>query len=315
MDERERTDKRWRPYAAYGAALVLVLVLEQPLVLLIWLTVVAYRLSRPLVRTEYRRLGLVLVFTGITLGLGGFTPLYVVMVPVLTVLLLKFATVPLGKLISRRGYSIRWKFEVSIALVAVLFLFTSLVTFGAMNFMHAGLHDIQLVGTGEPQVMFDAVVDLESTQHGFLFTLTPLMSLLGVLVAASLGSALAWSVLTPVRAMGDAMRRLGETDFSQQVVVENRDELGELADHLNLASAQLARFYESTQAELRGAQLIQSTLLPQEMPSIPGWEVAAHYQPARAVGGDFYDFIDLPGERIAVVVADVSDKGVLHTIT
>ena len=57
MDERKRADsKRWRPYAPYGAALVLVLVMQQPLLLLIWLAAVAYRLTRPWVRTEHRRL-------------------------------------------------------------------------------------------------------------------------------------------------------------------------------------------------------------------------------------------------------------------
>ena len=308
--ERSDLDKKLWPFVAFTVALVVVVVLQQPLPLLIWLAALAYRVSRSWVRTEHRRLALVLGFTGMTLAVGGFTPFYVVMVPVLTVLLLKFATVPLGRLISRRGYSIRWKFEIGIALVAVLFLFSSLVTFGAMDFMHDELHDIQLIRTDEPRAMVDAVGELEDTQHSFLFRITPLMSLLGVPVAASLGSAMAWSVLTPVRGMGDAMRRLGDADFSQPVVVDNRDEMGELADHINRASTQLARFYESTQAELRGAKLIQTTLLPREMPVISGWDVRAHYQPARAVGGDFYDFIDLPEGRMGLVVADVSDKGV-----
>ena len=46
------------------------------------------------------------------------------------------------------------------------------------------------------------------------------------------------------------------------------------------------------------------------MPKLPGWQRAAHYQPARAVGGDFYDFINLPDGRLGVVVGDVADKGV-----
>ena len=168
---------------------MLVILMERGL--LIWLVALAYRVSRPWVRTEYRRLALVFGFTGLTLLLGGFAPFYAVLFPVLMVLLLKFATVPLGKLIARRGYSIRWKFEVSIALGAVLFLFSSLVTFGAMDFMHAGLHDIQIIGTLQPAAMLNAADELNNTQHSFLFSMTPFMSLLGVLVAASLGSAMA----------------------------------------------------------------------------------------------------------------------------
>jgi serine phosphatase RsbU (regulator of sigma subunit)/anti-sigma regulatory factor (Ser/Thr protein kinase) len=62
--------------------------------------------------------------------------------------------------------------------------------------------------------------------------------------------------------------------------------------------------------ELRVAQLIQQQFLPRELPSLPEWQVAAYYGPARVVGGDFYDFIDLGEGRIGVAVGDVTDKGV-----
>ncbi len=67
---------------------------------------------------------------------------------------------------------------------------------------------------------------------------------------------------------------------------------------------------ERIQQELRVARLIQQTLLPQELPQVAGWQVDAYYQPARAVGGDFYDFIYFEDGRIAFIVADVTDKGV-----
>jgi serine phosphatase RsbU (regulator of sigma subunit)/anti-sigma regulatory factor (Ser/Thr protein kinase) len=62
--------------------------------------------------------------------------------------------------------------------------------------------------------------------------------------------------------------------------------------------------------ELRVAQLIQRTLLPRELPAIPGWRIARHYQPAREVGGDFYDFLPLADGRLGLVIGDVTDKGV-----
>lgn len=67
---------------------------------------------------------------------------------------------------------------------------------------------------------------------------------------------------------------------------------------------------ERIEHELRVARLIQQTLLPKELPQLQGWQIAAYYQPARAVGGDFYDFINLPGGRLGLVVGDVTDKGV-----
>jgi serine phosphatase RsbU (regulator of sigma subunit) len=71
-----------------------------------------------------------------------------------------------------------------------------------------------------------------------------------------------------------------------------------------------ARDRERLDQELKVAQLIQQQFLPKEVPNLPGWHLAAFYQPARTVGGDFYDFIPLPDGRIMLVVGDVTDKGV-----
>src|SRR3954468_17849388 len=67
---------------------------------------------------------------------------------------------------------------------------------------------------------------------------------------------------------------------------------------------------ERYEQELKVAQLIQQQFLPRDLPDLPEWQVAAYYGPARVVGGDFYDFIDLGEGRIGVVVGDVTDKGV-----
>ena len=61
---------------------------------------------------------------------------------------------------------------------------------------------------------------------------------------------------------------------------------------------------------MRVATLIQQQFLPRELPNLPQWQIAAYYGPARAVGGDFYDFIEMPGGRIGIAVGDVTDKGV-----
>lgn len=62
--------------------------------------------------------------------------------------------------------------------------------------------------------------------------------------------------------------------------------------------------------ELKVARLIQQTLLPQALPKIEGYQLTAYYQPAREVGGDFYDFIYFEDGKIGLIVADVTDKGV-----
>src|SRR5512132_2964769 len=67
---------------------------------------------------------------------------------------------------------------------------------------------------------------------------------------------------------------------------------------------------ERMEQELQVAQLIQRQFLPRELPELSGWQVATYYQPAKAVGGDFYDFIELPGGLIGLVCGDVTGKGV-----
>jgi serine phosphatase RsbU (regulator of sigma subunit) len=73
---------------------------------------------------------------------------------------------------------------------------------------------------------------------------------------------------------------------------------------------QEAQERERIEQELRIARLIQQTLLPKTLPQLRSYDVAAYYQPAREVGGDFYDFMELDDGRLGVVVGDVTDKGV-----
>jgi sigma-B regulation protein RsbU (phosphoserine phosphatase) len=61
--------------------------------------------------------------------------------------------------------------------------------------------------------------------------------------------------------------------------------------------------------ELQVARELQAGLLPDNPPSISGWEVAARWLPAREVSGDYYDFLPLAGGSVALVIADVCDKG------
>lgn len=71
-----------------------------------------------------------------------------------------------------------------------------------------------------------------------------------------------------------------------------------------------ARNLQRIEQELQVAQLIQQQFLPSELPPLGGWHVAAFYRPARTVGGDFYDVVDLGDGRVMVVAGDVTDKGV-----
>lgn len=66
---------------------------------------------------------------------------------------------------------------------------------------------------------------------------------------------------------------------------------------------------ERMERELQLAREIQATFLPDKLPEIPGWDIDVRWQPAREVGGDFYDFLLLEGNKLGFVIADVADKG------
>jgi serine phosphatase RsbU (regulator of sigma subunit) len=72
---------------------------------------------------------------------------------------------------------------------------------------------------------------------------------------------------------------------------------------------QLSLMRQSIEQELRVARNIQQALLPKDMPLLEGWQITPYYQPAKEVGGDFYDFFELEDSRIGVAVGDATGKG------
>jgi len=66
---------------------------------------------------------------------------------------------------------------------------------------------------------------------------------------------------------------------------------------------------EQIEGQLRTARAVQSHLLPSKPPQIPGYDIAALYLPAYAIGGDYFDFIPLPDGKLGLAIADVSGDG------
>src|SRR5687768_11045016 len=72
---------------------------------------------------------------------------------------------------------------------------------------------------------------------------------------------------------------------------------------------QLGLMRQSIEQELRMARSIQQALLPRGLPQLEGWQISPYYQPAREVGGDFYDLFELEDGRVGVVEGDATGKG------
>jgi serine phosphatase RsbU (regulator of sigma subunit) len=84
-------------------------------------------------------------------------------------------------------------------------------------------------------------------------------------------------------------------------------ELEEYNRHLELARERL-------KIDLELARGVQRSFLPLRLPEIPGYEFFSHYESAYEVGGDYYDFVMLPRQRVAVVLGDVAGKGVVAAL-
>ncbi len=128
-------------------------------------------------------------------------------------------------------------------------------------------------------------------------------------------------LVVPLVSQGEliGLLNLGPRLSQQEYSADDRKLLNDLATQTAPAVqvAQLVRQQqkqaqerERIEQELRVARLIQQTLLPKHVPELGGYELAAYYQPAREVGGDFYDFLELDEGHFGIVVGDVTDKGV-----
>jgi serine phosphatase RsbU (regulator of sigma subunit) len=111
---------------------------------------------------------------------------------------------------------------------------------------------------------------------------------------------------------------LGKRNSGQPYSVDDRRLLSILAGQAAPA-LQVAQMVQRQQAEalhrqsveheLEVARLVQMTQLPAQPPELPGWRFTAFYRPAAAIGGEFYDFVQLPGDRLGIVIGDVAARG------
>jgi sigma-B regulation protein RsbU (phosphoserine phosphatase) len=134
------------------------------------------------------------------------------------------------------------------------------------------------------------------------------------------------SVVSPIRAIakktGEFTRAVGDEDFAE-LHIRSNDEIGDLTASVNVMFGEIRDFTrrladetarrERVQSELDTARSIQEGVLPKIFPpfnDFSGAEVFASMTPAKEVGGDFYDFFVVGENKLALVIADASGKGV-----
>jgi len=102
-------------------------------------------------------------------------------------------------------------------------------------------------------------------------------------------------------------------DSTIQDLQKKNLELTEAYEELKAAQAQIIE-KERLEKELQVAFEIQTSILPQTLPDLAGYDFGALMVPARAVGGDFYDIIPLSSDKVGIIIGDVADKGVPSAI-
>jgi serine phosphatase RsbU (regulator of sigma subunit) len=119
-----------------------------------------------------------------------------------------------------------------------------------------------------------------------------------------------------VSSLSDGVRKLAAGDFKARVPVRSRDEFGTLAAAFNRMAEDiehnqtLAVEQERLHRELELSRLIQTEMLPRAPLRLGAAEIKGVSIPAREVGGDFFNYFALPGGGLALLVGDVSGKGV-----
>src|SRR5215208_5445097 len=119
----------------------------------------------------------------------------------------------------------------------------------------------------------------------------------------------AWMGLVPTGKQFEALLILVHR-VGRDKITDEWTQGSSLAELTQRRLEQEVRERERVEQEMRVARRIQQGSLPEGVPTLEGWQIDPFYQPAREVGGDFYDFIEIDDERLGIVLGDATGKGV-----
>ena len=139
-----------------------------------------------------------------------------------------------------------------------------------------------------------------------------LIFIIALVLSRFLGYYFARKISRPIENLSQISADVAKGDLTHLAPVTSGDEIGELSTNFNKMVEGL-REWESIKKiefELEKGREIQREFLPSQIPKLPNWEIATCFHPAGQVAGDFYDVFMLPDGNVALVIADVCDKGV-----
>ena len=168
----------------------------------------------------------------------------------------------------------------------------------------------------QPVEVIDSIILRVATIFIIVFLAVALFSFVSTQVFAT-------KLTDPILVLKDDVSKISDGNLDYVVRVTGNDEISDLANSFNSMTQSLKNYIkdltsltaekERIGAELNVATHIQSSMLPSIFPAFPkdaSFDIFATMNPAKEVGGDFYDFFKIDDKHIAIVVADVSGKGV-----
>jgi len=142
------------------------------------------------------------------------------------------------------------------------------------------------------------------------------IALIIIIISSFVGGRISKGIRQSLHSLVIGTKKIGEGDLDYKIGMKSRDEYYNLATAFNLMTDNLKRYMaemvekERIEHELKTASKIQSSILPEKDPSLEGYEVISYFHPAKEVGGDYYDYLHLPDNRLGIVIGDVSGHGI-----
>jgi len=154
---------------------------------------------------------------------------------------------------------------------------------------------------------------------GFVNTVLVAVGIIFLIIeifALGTGISLTRTITRSVDGLYEATQHVQAGDFDHRIQLQRKDQLGVLAESFNTMTSSISTLIEEQrqrqhlESELTIAREVQSQLFPRRLPQVEGLELGAVWRAARTVSGDYYDFYQLSPTRCAVVIADISGKGI-----
>jgi sigma-B regulation protein RsbU (phosphoserine phosphatase) len=159
-------------------------------------------------------------------------------------------------------------------------------------------------------------VDFANELIPALFFTVAILFLIAEIIALLIGVSLTRTITGAVHDLYEGTMHIARGDFSHRIPLHGNDQLTALSSSFNNMAENMQRLLavekerERLQAELEIAREVQNQLYPRSTPQLPSLRLIAVCDPARMVSGDYYDYQQLEGKRVAIAIGDVAGKGI-----